>query len=191
MNHEISKDNRPVVSNPQYNRSSYPLDKRLIGNVPPSGTGAPLPSPEEEWHSDFTTLPVELQDNLMSTSFTSEQDWESDDAEEVPSEAVSNEVDDDDDEDDDGEDGVIGAEDDDDDEDENSSSSGEFVWQVSLINKQMFFFQKFGIFYSQFDSFYLLACFLESCSSSRALAYTHARARSLKYRQNQDSFYNK
>lgn len=103
------------------------------------GTGAPLPSPEEEdfkWQSDFS---VAFQDNLMSTSFTSEQDWDSDDADEVPSEAVlSNEVDEDDEDDeeedeDEGEDGVIGAEDDDDDdEDENSSSSGEFVWQVGF-----------------------------------------------------------
>lgn len=62
----------------------------------------------------------------MSTSFTSEQDWDSDD-EELPSEGAINEVDEDDDDEDEGEDGVL----DDDEEEETSSSSGEFVWQVS------------------------------------------------------------
>ncbi|XP_043290011.1 uncharacterized protein [Venturia canescens] len=70
--------------------------------------GAPLPSPEEEskWQQQFP-LPLQMQDDLMSTSFGTDRDWDSQDDEE-------------------GEDEV---EEGDDDEEENSSSSGEFVWK--------------------------------------------------------------
>ncbi|XP_058807838.1 uncharacterized protein LOC131673673 isoform X3 [Phymastichus coffea] len=128
-NRELSDDNNLAEMNPsnhqnQHHNPSYLMDRRSS-----SGSGAPLPSPEDEackWQqmSSFPTLPPQLQENLMSTSFTSEQDWDSE--EELPSENAINEVDDDDDDDEDeGEDGVM----DDDDEEDTSSSSGEFVWQ--------------------------------------------------------------
>ncbi|KAK0166354.1 hypothetical protein PV328_004780 [Microctonus aethiopoides] len=73
------------------------------------GSGAPLPSPEEEskWQAQFP-IPIQLQDDLMSTSFSTEHDWDSQDEEE-----------------DEGRDENGG----DDEDDENSSSSGEFVWK--------------------------------------------------------------
>ncbi|XP_034950144.1 uncharacterized protein [Chelonus insularis] len=63
--------------------------------------GAPMPSPEEEskWQAQFP-IPLQLQDDLMSASFSTPQDWDSQD--------------DDDDIEDDGDD---------------SSSSEEFVWK--------------------------------------------------------------
>ncbi|XP_014213844.1 intracellular protein transport protein USO1-like isoform X2 [Copidosoma floridanum] len=114
----------------QCSKPSYPLDKRFSGTMS-GGTGAPLPSPEDEdskWQSGFPMLPYQIQDNLMSTSFSSEQDWDSneEDGHEVPSVSISNELDEDDDDDDDN--GML-DEDDDDDDEESSSSSGEFVWQ--------------------------------------------------------------
>lgn len=72
--------------------------------------GAPLPSPEEEtkWQqlpSSFPLpLPLPLQDDLMSTSFATERDWDSQDDDEVGDEEGEDE--------------------------DNSSSSGEFVWKV-------------------------------------------------------------
>ncbi|XP_015191289.1 PREDICTED: uncharacterized protein LOC107074386 isoform X2 [Polistes dominula] len=71
--------------------------------------GAPLPSPEEEtkWQqlpSSFPLpLPLPLQDDLMSTSFATERDWDSQDDDEVGDEEGEDE--------------------------DNSSSSGEFVWK--------------------------------------------------------------
>lgn len=71
--------------------------------------GAPLPSPEEEskWQAQFP-IPLQLQDDLMSTSFSTEHDWDSQDEDDEGG----------------GDDGAP------DDEEENSSSSGEFVWKV-------------------------------------------------------------
>ncbi|OXU24143.1 hypothetical protein TSAR_007773 [Trichomalopsis sarcophagae] len=144
-NHDSSEDDNRNITNMYHhqNRPLYPLDKRF-GGILTGGTGAPLPSPEDEackWQqqmSAFPMLPPQLQDNLMSTSFASEQDWDSDEEDdgEGPSESIDNEIgdeddnDDDDDDDDEGEDAVMDEDDDDDDDDEeNSSSSGEFVWQ--------------------------------------------------------------
>ncbi|XP_012284175.1 uncharacterized protein LOC105701736 isoform X2 [Orussus abietinus] len=100
--------------------------RRFQGTEEPlrRGGGAPLPSPEDElkWQqvtSSFplpaplptpmpTSLPAPLpmQEDLVSTSFSSEQDWDSQDEEEDEDE-----------------------EEEDDDDEENSSSSGEFVWK--------------------------------------------------------------
>ena len=153
-NHDqLDNDNRFAAMHQQHMRPAYPMEKRF-GGILTGGAGAPLPSPEEEackWQqqmSVFPMLPPQLQDNLMSTSFASEQDWNSDeeDDEDGPSESLENEVDEDEDEDEDddeGEDGVVDEDDDDDDDDEeNSSSSGEFVWQVSFKNKLFSFFRQ-------------------------------------------------
>lgn len=72
-----------------------------------------MPSPEEEskWQQQFP-LPLQMQDDLMSTSFGTDRDWDSQDDEEG------------------GEDEVEEGEDD---EEENSSSSGEFVWKVNQL----------------------------------------------------------
>ncbi|XP_011304266.1 uncharacterized protein [Fopius arisanus] len=71
--------------------------------------GAPLPSPEEEskWQAQFP-IPLQLQDDLMSTSFSTEHEWDSQDEDEEAGGEESR-----------------GAEV----EDGNSSSSGEFVWK--------------------------------------------------------------
>ncbi|XP_063995899.1 rho-associated protein kinase 1-like isoform X2 [Diachasmimorpha longicaudata] len=73
-----------------------------------TSSGAPLPSPEEEskWQAQFP-IPLQLQDDLMSTSFSTEHEWDSQDEYEEGGGEERAEVED----------------------EENSSSSGEFVWK--------------------------------------------------------------
>ncbi|XP_015109983.1 uncharacterized protein LOC107036496 isoform X2 [Diachasma alloeum] len=73
-----------------------------------TSSGAPLPSPEEEskWQAQFP-IPLQLQDDLMSTSFSTEHEWDSQDEDEEGGGEERAEVED----------------------EENSSSSGEFVWK--------------------------------------------------------------
>ncbi|XP_011496834.1 PREDICTED: uncharacterized protein LOC105361376 [Ceratosolen solmsi marchali] len=162
MNHVTSNDNRISNIQQQQMRLSFSMDKQHDGS---SSVGVPLPSPEDEackWQQQISTypmLPPQLQDNLMSTSFANEQDWNSDkEDQDEHSESLTNEIDEEDenedenddneedDDDDECEDGMMEEdnEDDDDDDDDNddddddeddddddddSSSSGEFVWQ--------------------------------------------------------------
>lgn len=116
----------------------HPLeDKSRI--VKTSG-GAPLPSPEEEskWQQLPSSFPlplplsVQLQDDLMSTSFVTERECSQDEDEEEEEEEEDEEEED---EDEDGEE-----------DEDNSSSSGEFVWKVCL--------QKYDIKYFVFLYFF-------------------------------------
>ncbi|CAD6233401.1 GSCOCG00007175001-RA-CDS [Cotesia congregata] len=79
------------------------FENNLLG-IQDKITGVPMPSPEEEskWQAQF---PIQLQDDLMSTSFSTEHDWDSQDEDEKAGEDATEEDDDD------------------------SSSSGEFVWK--------------------------------------------------------------
>ncbi|KAL7288681.1 hypothetical protein TKK_0017407 [Trichogramma kaykai] len=128
-------DRENTESHPQVT----PQHQRFGGIVSGLCTGAPMPSPEEEgnlWHTNhqLNNLSTQLEDNLMSTSFASEN-WDSED-DEPGSESLANDPDhtrddnddddDDDDDDDEGEDGPMDEEDEE--KDDNSSSSGEFVW---------------------------------------------------------------
>ncbi|XP_029169568.1 uncharacterized protein LOC114939422 isoform X2 [Nylanderia fulva] len=102
-----------------------PLEDKSRGIMKTGGGNAPLPSPEEEskWQqlsSSFPLpLPLPLQDDLMSTSFASENECYSQEDEDEEEEEEGDEED----EDEEGE-----GEGEEEDED-NSSSSGEFVWK--------------------------------------------------------------
>ncbi|CAG5092807.1 Protein of unknown function [Cotesia congregata] len=84
------------------------FENNLLG-IQDKITGVPMPSPEEEskWQAQF---PIQLQDDLMSTSFSTEHDWDSQDEDEKAGEDATEEDDDD------------------------SSSSGEFVWKDLCVN---------------------------------------------------------
>ncbi|XP_015588989.1 uncharacterized protein LOC107264820 isoform X3 [Cephus cinctus] len=110
-NDDLSDDEENVHYNTRSSLQRHPLENESRIRPGNSGCG-PLPSPEEEgkWQQlpPPFPLPLPTQDDLMSTSFAGEPDWDSQDEEE-------------DDEDD--------GDEEEEEEEENSSSSGEFVWK--------------------------------------------------------------
>ncbi|KAK2576641.1 hypothetical protein KPH14_005305 [Odynerus spinipes] len=106
--HDTTNGDISEEENVEYSSSSIYTSEDKPHTMIATG-GAPLPSPEEEtkWQqlpSSFPLpLPLPLQDGLMSTSFATERDWDSQDEDEVGDEEGEDE--------------------------DNSSSSGEFVWK--------------------------------------------------------------
>ncbi|XP_057320266.1 dentin sialophosphoprotein-like isoform X2 [Microplitis mediator] len=101
-------DDRDTSNGDITDDESADCDSNNLGNnlldIHNKVSGAPMPSPEEEskWQAQF---PIQLQDDLMSTSFSTEHDWDSQDDDDKAGEDATEEDDDD------------------------SSSSGEFVWK--------------------------------------------------------------
>ena len=143
-NNEYLRENTPVNMKRKFPESEndnstneqvdYSNGAYLYNEMGKTSQGALLPSPEEEsrWqqHPSSLGLPLplhlQIQGDLMSTSFVGGNDWDSQEENEDVDEEEENDVDDDDEEDDDA------NNDEEADEEENSSSSGEFVYKVCV-----------------------------------------------------------